>query len=103
MVGLQFSPFLYALDLMLAAGSLCLLSAPSAAFAAETEPAGLPVVKTASRLKYIDFQVGTGPSPASGNFVSITYTDYVKLPATSGQKKEYSTKPQQFDQVTGGY
>ena len=69
-----------------------------AAFAADEEVGSLPVVKTASGLKYIDLVPGTGSSPAYGNLVSIAYNAYIKLPTNS---RNYNTQPQKFDQDAG--
>lgn len=60
------------------------------------------VVKTSSGLKYMDLVRGTGASPDYGNLVSISYTAYIQLPASSKSKNkntQYSTEPQQFDRV----
>jgi FKBP-type peptidyl-prolyl cis-trans isomerase len=71
-------------------GSAC------ASAAAATNDEMVPVLKTASGLKYIDLVPGTGPSPAYGNLVSIAYKAYIKLPPNS---KNYNTEPQQYDNV----
>lgn len=43
------------------------------------------VFKTKSGLQYIDLVEGTGPSPRYGNFVSISYKAYIKLPDVQGK------------------
>ena len=47
-----------------------------------------------SGLKYIDIEVGSGPTPNYGQLVSIQYTSYIKLPASSNDP---SPKPQKYD------
>lgn len=44
------------------------------------------VFKTKSGLQYIDLAEGYGPQPKYGNFVSIAYKAFVKLPDAQGQK-----------------
>jgi FKBP-type peptidyl-prolyl cis-trans isomerase 2 len=56
----------------------------------------LAIMRTPSGLKYIDIIIGTGPSPAYGQLVSIQYKGYVKLPAN---KNDPDPKPVQFDQA----
>lgn len=54
----------------------------------------IPVFKTASGLKYIDLQVGTGESPKYGQLCSIQYAAYIKLPASG---KNPNPKPELFE------
>jgi FKBP-type peptidyl-prolyl cis-trans isomerase len=54
----------------------------------------VPVFKTASGLKYIDLQVGTGESPQYGQLCSIQYAAYIKLPASA---KNPNPKPELFE------
>lgn len=51
------------------------------------------VFKTKSGLQYIDLVEGSGPSPRYGNFVSISYKGYVKLPDIKGKSSQFD----QFD------
>jgi FKBP-type peptidyl-prolyl cis-trans isomerase len=51
------------------------------------------VFKTKSGLQYIDLVEGTGATPKYGNFVSISYKAYVKLPDIQGK----ASKLDQFD------
>lgn len=60
------------------------------------EETGFEVIKTPSGLKYLDLVQGTGRTPAYGEYVSISYTGYIKLPSNA---KRYSTEPQKFDHV----
>ena len=53
--------------------------------------------KTKSGLQYIDLVEGTGPSPKYGNFVSIAYKAYIKLPDAQGK----SFKLDEFDSDKG--
>ena len=62
--------------------------------AAEEE---IPVFKTASGLKYIDLQVGTGESPKYGQLCSIQYAAYIKLPSSG---KNPNPKPELFEKQT---
>jgi hypothetical protein len=50
-----------------------------------TEGQSVTVYKTKSGLQYIDITEGSGSSPKYGNFVSIAYTAYIKLPDAKGQ------------------
>lgn len=54
---------------------------------------GIKLFTTKSGLKYIELKEGTGPSPKYGNFVSISYKAYVKLP----EGKVSNSKLQEFD------
>lgn len=47
---------------------------------------GVRVFKTNSGLQYIELREGSGESPKYGNFVTIAYRAYVKLPDTSEKK-----------------
>lgn len=55
----------------------------------------IPVFKTASGLKYIDLQEGTGASPQYGQLCSIQYAAYIKLPSSA---KNPNPKPELFEQ-----
>ena len=61
---------------------------------------GLTVYKTPSGLKYIDLELGTGPTPSYGQLLSISYTGYVKLAAS---KDNPNPKPEVFETVTKPY
>lgn len=63
-------------------------------FSARAADDEIPVFKTASGLKYIDLQVGTGVSPKYGQLCSIQYAAYIKLPASA---KNPNPKPQLFE------
>jgi len=45
--------------------------------------------KTKSGLQYIDILEGTGPTPRYGNFVTISYKEYVKLPDIKGKQSKF--------------
>lgn len=49
---------------------------------------GVTVFKTTSGLQYIEIAEGTGPSPKYGNFVTIAYKAYIKLPDAQGKTFE---------------
>lgn len=53
---------------------------------AKAEGAKTDTVTTASGLKYVDVKVGTGPSPQSGQTVSVHYTGWL----TDGKKFDSS-------------
>jgi hypothetical protein len=57
----------------------------------------ITVFKTKSGLQYIDLVEGTGPSPKYGNFVSIAYKAYIKLPDAVGK----SFKLDEYDSDKG--
>ena len=57
----------------------------------------ITVFKTKSGLQYIDLVEGTGPSPKYGNFVSIAYKAYIKLPDEKGK----SYKLDEYDSDKG--
>jgi peptidylprolyl isomerase len=42
------------------------------------EPSDAPVQKTDSGLQYMDLTVGTGPTPRSGQTVSVHYTGWLR-------------------------
>jgi hypothetical protein len=55
---------------------------------------GVKLYTTKSGLKYIELRQGSGPSPKYGNFVSISYKAYVKLPdgkASNSKLQEYDS------------
>ena len=54
---------------------------------------GVTLYTTKSGLKYIELREGNGPSPKYGNFVSISYKAYVKLP----EGKSTNSKLQEYD------
>ncbi len=54
---------------------------------------GFKLFSTKSGLKYIELREGTGASPKYGNFVSISYKAYVKLP----EGKSTNSKLQEYD------
>ncbi len=57
---------------------------------------GVTLYTTKSGLKYIELREGTGPSPKYGNFVSISYKGYIKLPggkSTNSKLQEYDSDP----------
>lgn len=60
-------------------------TAPPESTAKNVDGKSVTVFKTKSGLQYIDIEVGTGPSPKYGNFASISYEAYVKLPDIQGQ------------------
>ena len=60
----------------------------------ESKEEGVKLYTTKSGLKYIELREGNGKSPKYGNFVTISYKAYVKLPDGS---KASNTKLQEFD------
>eukprot|EP00578_Thalassiosira_sp_NH16_P026700 CAMPEP_0181091632 /NCGR_PEP_ID=MMETSP1071-20121207/8499_1 /TAXON_ID=35127 /ORGANISM="Thalassiosira sp., Strain NH16" /LENGTH=316 /DNA_ID=CAMNT_0023173779 /DNA_START=20 /DNA_END=970 /DNA_ORIENTATION=+ len=60
-------------------------TAPPEATASKVEGTSVTVFKTKSGLQYIDLAEGTGSSPKYGNFVSIIYKAYIKLPDAQGK------------------
>lgn len=60
----------------------------------ENKEEGVKLYATKSGLKYIELIEGNGKSPEYGNYVSISYKAYVKLPDGS---KASNTKLQEFD------
>jgi hypothetical protein len=72
-------------------------TAPPTATAANVDGKSVTVFKTRSGLQYIDIAEGTGPTPKYGNFVSIAYKAYIKLPDATGK----SYKLDEFDSDRG--
>eukprot|EP00527_Entomoneis_sp_CCMP2396_P003668 CAMPEP_0198139148 /NCGR_PEP_ID=MMETSP1443-20131203/2491_1 /TAXON_ID=186043 /ORGANISM="Entomoneis sp., Strain CCMP2396" /LENGTH=296 /DNA_ID=CAMNT_0043801191 /DNA_START=158 /DNA_END=1048 /DNA_ORIENTATION=+ len=68
---------------------------PQQAWAADAD---LTMFQMPSGLKYLDLEVGTGPTPEYGQLVSLDYKAFIKLPAS---KKNANPKPQQFDASSG--
>lgn len=62
-----------------------------------TEGQSVTVFKTKSGLQYIDIAEGSGSAPKYGNFVSIAYKAYIKLPDAKGK----SFKLDEFDSDKG--
>ena len=56
----------------------------TAAPEATSNTGGVTVYKTKSGLQFIDLVEGTGPLPRYGNFVTISYKAYIKLPDIKG-------------------
>lgn len=65
----------------------------TAAPEATSSTAGVTVYKTKSGLQFIDLVEGTGSTPRYGNFVTIAYKAYVKLPDIKGT----ASKLDEFD------
>jgi FKBP-type peptidyl-prolyl cis-trans isomerase len=68
-----------------------IFASSSAAIAADessstTSEGGFTLYKTPSGLQYIELQEGTGPSPRYGQFCSIHYIAYLKLPDSDKQR-----------------
>ena len=63
-------------------------TAPPTSTNVATEGQSVTVFKTKSGLQYIDIAEGSGSAPKYGNFVSISYKAYVKLPDAKGQSFE---------------
>jgi hypothetical protein len=72
-------------------------TAPPTATASNVDGESVTVFKTKSGLQYIDIAEGTGPTPKYGNFVSIAYKAYIKLPDAMGK----SYKLDEFDSDRG--
>jgi FKBP-type peptidyl-prolyl cis-trans isomerase len=68
-------------------------TAPPESSAQNVDGKSVTVFKTKSGLQYIDLVEGTGISPKYGNFVSISYKAYIKLPDIKGK----TSKLDQFD------
>lgn len=70
---------------------------PSSATSTNLNPSssGVTLFKTKSGLQYIELEKGTGPSPNYGNFVTISYKAYVKLP--DGNTKNLNSSLQEYD------
>eukprot|EP00956_Cyclotella_meneghiniana_P039736 scaffold178251_cov79-Cyclotella_meneghiniana.AAC.2 len=60
-------------------------TAPPESSVQSVEGKSVTLFKTKSGLQYIDLSEGTGRSPRYGNFVSIAYKAYVKLPDINGK------------------
>ncbi len=72
-------------------------TAPPTATASNVDGKSVTVFKTKSGMQYIDIAEGTGPTPKYGNFVSIAYKAYIKLPDAMGK----SYKLDEFDSDRG--
>ena len=68
-------------------------TAPPESSAQNVDGKSVTVFKTKSGVQYIDLVEGTGISPKYGNFVSISYKAYIKLPDIQGK----ASKLDQFD------
>jgi hypothetical protein len=64
-------------------------SAPPESTASNVNGQSVTVFKTKSGLQYIDLVEGTGVSPRYGNFVSISYKAYIKLPDIQGKPSNF--------------
>ncbi|KAL7443812.1 hypothetical protein ACHAXM_009173 [Skeletonema potamos] len=64
---------------------------------ASSTAGGVTVFKTKSGLQFIDLAEGSGPTPRYGNFVTISYKAYIKLPDIKGTP----SKLEEFDSDTG--
>jgi hypothetical protein len=62
---------------------------PAESSAQNVDGKSVTVFKTKSGLQYIDLVEGKGPSPRYGNFVSISYKGYVKLPDIKGKASKF--------------
>ena len=65
----------------------------TAAPEATSSAGGVTVFKTKSGLQFIDLKEGSGPTPRYGNFVTISYKAYIKLPDVKGT----TSKLEEFD------
>ncbi len=72
-------------------------SAPPTFTASNVDGKSVTLFKTKSGLQYIDIIEGKGQSPKYGNFVSIAYRAYIKLPDAKGE----SFKLDEFDSDRG--
>ncbi|KAL3772099.1 hypothetical protein ACHAW5_004937 [Stephanodiscus triporus] len=72
-------------------------TAPPTSTASNVDGKSVTVFKTKSGLQYIDIAEGAGATPKYGNFVSIAYKAYVKLPDAKGR----SFKLDEFDHDEG--
>ncbi|KAL3822082.1 hypothetical protein ACHAXA_000150 [Cyclostephanos tholiformis] len=72
-------------------------SAPPTSTASNIDGKSVTLFKTRSGLQYIDIIEGDGPYPKYGNFVSIAYRAYIKLPDARGE----SYKLDEFDSDRG--
>lgn len=69
----------------------------TAAPEASSNIGGVTVYKTKSGLQFIDLVEGSGSTPRYGNFVTITYKAYIKLPDIKGK----TSKLDEFDSDSG--
>ncbi|KAL9191549.1 hypothetical protein ACHAXT_001255 [Thalassiosira profunda] len=60
-------------------------TAPPESTASNVDGKSVTVFKTKSGLQYIEIEEGSGPTPKYGNFVTIAYKAYIKLPNAQGQ------------------
>ena len=72
-------------------------TAPPTATSSNVDGKSVTVFKTKSGMQYIDIAEGAGPTPKYGNFVSIAYKAYIKLPDARGK----SYKLDEFDSDRG--
>lgn len=72
-------------------------TAPPDTSVSDLDGQSVTLFKTKSGLQYIDLIEGTGPSPKYGNFVSIAYIAYIKLPDAKGK----TFKLDEFDSDKG--
>lgn len=70
---------------------------PESTSSKDVDGKSVTVFKTKSGLQYIELSEGTGPAPKYGNFVTIAYKAYIKLPDAQG--KTY--KLDEFDSDRG--
>ena len=63
-------------------------TAPPESSVKSVEGKSVTLFKTKSGLQYIELSEGTGKSPRYGNFVSIAYKAYVKLPDINGKVQQ---------------
>lgn len=61
-------------------------TAPPTSSSSNIDGKSVTVFKTKSGLQYIDIAEGTGASPKYGNFVTIAYKAYIKLPDAQGKQ-----------------
>jgi hypothetical protein len=61
---------------------------PAVSTSSNFDGKSVTLFKTKSGLQYIDLVEGTGVSPRYGNFVSISYKAYVKLPKIEGKESK---------------
>ncbi len=69
----------------------------TAAPEASSSAGGVTVYKTKSGLQFIDLVEGSGPTPRYGNFVTISYKAYIKLPDIKGTTSKF----EEFDSDAG--
>ncbi|EED95479.1 predicted protein [Thalassiosira pseudonana CCMP1335] len=70
---------------------------PPESKASNLDGKSVTVFKTKSGLQYIDLVEGTGASPKYGNFITISYKAFIKLPDIQGKKSEFD----EFDSDKG--